>query len=77
MKGVVAEALALLAQCAAFFVGLVLSLILGMVLAAHLDGPGGLLIATVLSGAGLLGAAVGSQALRDYLSRRDTPEPQD
>ena len=40
-------------------------------LAAHLDGPGGLLIATVISGAGLLGAAVASQALRDYLIRRE------
>ena len=60
-----------LAQCVLFVIGLVLSLVIGMVLAAHLDGPGGLLIATVISGAGLLGAAVASQALRDYLMRRD------
>jgi hypothetical protein len=73
MKGVAGDALALLAQCLAFVVGLVLSLVLGMVLAAHLDGPGGLLIATVVSGAGLLGAAVASQALRDYLVRREAP----
>jgi hypothetical protein len=71
MKGLVAEVTGLLAQCALFVVGLVLSLVIGMVLAAHLDGPGGLLIATVLSGAGLLGAAVASQALRDYLARRE------
>jgi len=71
MKGLAADALALLAQCVAFLVGLVLSLALGMVLAAHLDGPGGLLIATVVSGAGLLGAAVASQALRDYLTRKE------
>jgi hypothetical protein len=71
MKGVTADIVGLLAQCAVFVVGLVLSLLLGMVLAAHLDGPGGLLIATVISGAGLLGAAVASQALRDYLMRRE------
>jgi hypothetical protein len=71
MKGFAADALALLAQCAAFVAGLVLSLVLGMVLAAHLDGPGGLLVATVVSGAGLLGAAVASQALRDYMGRRE------
>jgi hypothetical protein len=71
MKGFAADALALLVQCLAFCVGLVLSLVIGMVLAAHLDGPGGLLIATVVSGAGLLGAAVASQALRDYLVRRE------
>jgi hypothetical protein len=71
LKGLVAEVTGLLAQCALFVVGLVLSLVIGMVLAAHLDGPGGLLIATVLSGAGLLGAAVASQALRDYLARRE------
>jgi hypothetical protein len=72
MKGFAVDALALLAQCVAFAIGLVASLVLGMVLAAHLDGPGGLLIATVISGAGLLAAAVASQALRDYLIRRET-----
>jgi len=71
MKGWTADLVGLLAQCALFLVGLVLSLVVGMVLAAHLDGPGGLLIATVISGAGLLGAAVASQALRDYLMRRE------
>lgn len=71
MKGIAGDVAGLLAQCALFVVGLVLSLVIGMVLAAHLDGPGGLLIATVLSGAGLLGAAVASQALRDYLMRRE------
>jgi hypothetical protein len=71
MKGLAGDMVGLLAQCLVFAVGLVLSLILGMVLGAHLDGPGGLLIATVVSGAGLLGAAVASQALRDYLVRRD------
>jgi hypothetical protein len=71
MKGWTADLVGLLAQCALFLVGLVLSLVVGMVLAAHLDGPGGLLIATVISGGGLLGAAVASQALRDYLMRRE------
>ena len=71
MKGWLADLFSLAAQCAVFLVGLVLSLIVGMVLAAHLDGPGGLLIATIISGAGLLGAAVASQALRDYLLRRE------
>jgi hypothetical protein len=71
VKGVAGDLLGLLAQCAVFLVGLVLSLVIGMVLAAHLEGPGGLLIATVISGAGLLGAAVASQALRDYLIRRE------
>ena len=71
MKGFAGDMVGLLAQCVVFAVGLVLSLVIGMVLAAHLDGPGGLLIATVVSGAGLLGAAVASQALRDYLMRRE------
>lgn len=71
MKGIAGDMLGLLAQCMVFAVGLVLSLIMGMVLAAHLDGPGGLLIATVVSGAGLLGAAVASQAVRDYMVRRE------
>jgi len=71
MKGWTADLVGLAAQCVVFVVGLILSLVIGMVLAAHLDGPGGLLIATVISGAGLLGAAVASQALRDYLLRRD------
>jgi hypothetical protein len=72
VKGLVADIVGIAAQCVLFVVGLVLSLIIGMVLAAHLDGPGGLLIATIISGAGLLGAAVASQALRDYLVRRET-----
>jgi hypothetical protein len=72
MKGLVADIVGILAQCALFAVGLVISLVVGMVLAAHLDGPGGLLIATVVAGAGLLGAAVASQALRDYLMKRES-----
>jgi hypothetical protein len=71
MKGLVGDIVGLAAQCLLFVLGLILSLVIGMVLAAHLDGPGGLLIATVISGAGLLGAAVASQALRDYMMRRD------
>jgi hypothetical protein len=71
MKGIVADLVGIAAQCALFLVGLVLSLLVGMFLAAHLDGPGGLLIATLVSGSGLLAAAVASQALRDYLVRRE------
>jgi hypothetical protein len=72
MKGVTLDIVALAAQGVAFAVGLVLSLLIGMVLAAHLDGPGGLIIATVVAGAGLLGAAVASQSLRDFLIRRES-----
>ena len=71
MKGLMGDVIGLVAQCVVFVVGLVLSLVIGMVLAAHLDGPGGLLIATVVSGAGLLGGAVASLALRYYLMRRE------
>ena len=68
--GVWSELGALAAQCVAFCAGLVLSLMIGMVLRPRiLDGPGGLLIATLIAGAGLLGAAVASQTLRDWLIR--------
>lgn len=72
-SGLMLDVLTLAAQALAFIVGLALSLLIGMVLSAHLDGPGGLIIATLVSGAGLLGAAVGSQALRDYLLHRSEP----
>jgi hypothetical protein len=55
------------AQVAVFLVGLVLSLAAGMALAASLDGPGGLLVSTVVAAAGLLGAAVFSQMVHDHL----------
>jgi adenine/guanine phosphoribosyltransferase-like PRPP-binding protein len=71
MKGVVVDVVALAAQIAVFALGLVLSLVLGMVLAAHLDGAGGLIIATLVAGGGLLGAAVASQALRDFVIHRE------
>ncbi len=71
MKGIAVDVLALGAQGVAFLLGLVISLVIGMYLAAHLDGPGGLLVATVISGAGLLMAAVASQSLHDYLVRRE------
>ncbi len=70
MSGLLGEVLAALAQGAAFLVGLVVSIAVGMVLAAHLDGPGGLLVATVIAGAGLLGAAGLSQVLRERLLER-------
>jgi hypothetical protein len=65
-----AEGIGLLAQAAVFSVGLVISLVVGMVLAKHTDGPGGLLVATILSGAGLLTSAALSQTLRDHLTER-------
>ncbi len=71
MKGLTLDIVALAAQGGLFLAGLVLSLVVGMFLAAHLDGPGGLLIATIVSGAGLLGAAVASQSLHDFLIRRE------
>jgi len=67
MRDVKGEILATAAQGGVFLAGLLLSLIVGMVLAAHLDGPGGLLVATIISGAGLLAAAALSQTLRDWL----------
>jgi hypothetical protein len=66
----IAEGLALIAQGAFFMVGLVLSLVIGMMLSRFLDGPGGLLIATVIAGAGLLAAAALSQSLREWLLER-------
>ena len=66
-----AEILATAAQVAFFLAGLAISLLVGMVLAGVLDGPGGLLIATVISGSGLLTAAALSQNLRDWLIQRD------
>jgi hypothetical protein len=50
-----------------FVVGLVLSLVVGMFLARHLDGAPGLLFATIVAGAGLLGAAVFSQVVHDHI----------
>ena len=64
------EVLATLAQAAAFLIGLALSLVIGMALASRFDGPGGLLFATLVSGAGLLGSAALSQVLRDRLVER-------
>jgi hypothetical protein len=67
MRDLKGEILAWVIQGLVFAVGLVISLVVGMVLAAHLDGPGGLLVATVISGAGLLAAAALSQTLHDWL----------
>jgi len=64
------EIVSLLAQSGVFLLGLVLSIILGMVLATQTDGPGGLLIATVAAGGGLLASAGLSQRLRDWMIER-------
>jgi|GEM_PF-2630878 len=66
------EILSLLAQSGVFLLGLVLSLILGILLATRTDGPAGLLLATVAAGAGLLAAAGLSQRLRDWMLERNT-----
>ena len=63
----VAEGLALGAQCVFFTIVMAISVAVGMVMAAYLDGPGGLLVATVVSGAGLLLGANLSQALHDRI----------
>jgi hypothetical protein len=81
MNGWSVEALALATQCGLFMAGLAVSLLVGMVLAAHLDGVAGLLLATVISGAGLLTAAALSQSLKDWMVQRsldpsdDAPAP--
>jgi len=61
------QAIGLLAQGAVFLVGLCLSLIIGMFLSAHTDGAGDLLVVTIVTGAGLLGAAVVSQIAYDRI----------
>jgi hypothetical protein len=61
------------AQAALFLVGLVVSIVVGMILGRALEGPGGLLIATIISGAGLLGAAALSQVVHDHLIERNEP----
>jgi hypothetical protein len=61
-------------QCTIFLVGLALSLLVGMFLAGLLDGAPGLLCATIVAGAGLLGAAVLSQVAHDYLVTAE-PDP--
>jgi hypothetical protein len=71
MKGLGTDLLATAAQAGVFLAGLALSLVVGMVLAAVLDGPGGLLFATLLSGTGLLVGATLSQQLRDFIIQRD------
>lgn len=71
MKGLGLELVGLLVQGLVFLGGLALSIAVGMALAARLDGPGGLLVATVIAAGGLLTAAVLSQLLRDRLVERD------
>jgi hypothetical protein len=61
------QAVGLLVQGAVFLFGLCISLIVGMFLGAHTDGAGDLLIVTILTGAGLLGAAVVSQIVYDRI----------
>ncbi len=64
------ELVGLGAQAIVFVVGLCASLGVGMLLGAHTDGPGGLLLATLIAGGGLLGAAMLSQAAHDRIVYR-------
>jgi hypothetical protein len=61
------EIKASIAQGLIFVVGLALSLVVGMFLSRYLDGTPGLLFATIVAGAGLLGAAVLSQVVHDHI----------
>lgn len=61
---------ALAAQCVFFLAGMIVSIMIGMFFGKILHGPGGLLIATVIAGAGLLAAAAFSQTLHDWLIQR-------
>jgi hypothetical protein len=69
------EIKATLAQVGIFLAGLTLSLALGVFLGAHLDGASGLLIATLLAGTGLLGAATFSQVVHDHIVTADVDGP--
>ena len=75
MSSLFAEIIGLLAQGVSFLVGLGLSIVVGMALAGMVDGPLGLLGATVVAGAGLLGSAVLSQWLRDRILERGGESP--
>lgn len=70
MKVFLEELVGLSAQLAVFLLGLVLSVAGGMLIAARLDSIPGLVIATILSGAGLLSAASFSQTVRDRIAER-------
>lgn len=61
------EIIGLFFQVGVFSLGLVLSLGLGILLSAHTDGPGVLLLVTLVAGLGLLGSAVLSQIVRDRI----------
>lgn len=70
MKVILEELVGLAAQVAVFLVGLVLSVGGGMLIATRLDSIPGLVVATVLAGAGLLSAASFSQTVRDRIAER-------
>jgi len=61
------EIVGLFFQVCVFALGLGASLGLGMLLSARTEGPGSLLIVTLATGLGLLGAAVLSQIVRDRI----------
>jgi hypothetical protein len=68
------EVLGLSAQAVVFVIGLCVSLGIGMLLAAHTDGPGLLIVVTLVAGFGLLGAAMLSQIVRDRITHGSEAE---
>jgi hypothetical protein len=70
MKLLVEEAIGILVQSAVFLVGLAASVAIGMLMAMHVDSTGGLVVVTILAGAGLLAAASFSQTVRDRIVER-------
>lgn len=70
MKVFLEELVGLSVQLAVFLVGLVLSVAIGMIVATSVDSIGGLVIATIVAGAGLLSAASFSQTVRDRIAER-------
>lgn len=70
MKVLLEELVGLIAQVAVFTVGLAGSVAVGMVMAMQVSSIGGLIVATVVAGAGLLGAASVSQTVRDRIAQK-------
>ena len=70
MKVFLEELVGLSVQLAVFLIGLVLSVAVGMIVATSVDSIGGLVVATIVAGAGLLSAASFSQTVRDRIAER-------
>ena len=61
------EATGLGAQALVFVIGLTLSLVVGMQLAARTEASGALVAVTLVAGLALIGAAVVSQLVHDHI----------